>query len=394
MIKVRYILSLLILIISVSNWAQLSESARVYLVTCDEGDEVYEQFGHTALRIEDPISGDNMIFNWGIFNYSEDFEMNFAKGKLDYMVALQHPNDFEREYFRNKRGVRELELNMTLEQKNVLWSALMENIKEENRGYRYDFFYKNCATIIRDHIAVAMGKDLKYGQHPDAGKRSFRQIIDEGFQDLAWTSFGIDLVLGSPIDIIVDNNNMMFHPLQMETIFKSATINDNGEIVPFVVSERVIIEGTTRSNEFEGWFSPTIFAIIILVITMLIGFFQLDAGLRIWGGVLFFILGILGILLVVMWTSTDHQAAKYNWNLLWAQPFLLILVVSVCWDKLHLKFEKVYLVMAMLMFALILFFMMLPQEFHTAARILIMALAFEYYFLHKQVTRMLKVKQG
>jgi hypothetical protein len=184
----------------------------------------------------------------------------------------------------------------------------------------------------------------------------------------------------------------MFHPLQMETIFKSAQVNIDGKVVPFIVKENIILEGETRSNEYEGWFSPTVFAIFILVITMGIGFFQLDAGLRIWGGILFFILAILGLLLVVMWTGTDHQTAKYNWNLVWAQPFLLVLVVSVSWDKLHLKFEKVYLVMAMLMFALILFFMMLPQEFHTASRIIIMALAFEYYFLHKQVTRMLKVK--
>ena len=35
--------------------------------------------------------------------------------------------------------------------------------------------------------------------------------------------------------------------------------------------------------------------------------------------------GLLGVLLLLMWTITDHQDTWANWNLIWASPFLALL---------------------------------------------------------------------
>lgn len=42
-------------------------------------------------------------------------------------------------------------------------------------------------------------------------------------------------------------------------------------------------------------------------------------------GLLFFIVGLLGLLFIFMWVATDHSMTKNNYNLLWALPTHLII---------------------------------------------------------------------
>ena len=39
-----------------------------YLITVDVGDAVWDNFGHTALRVFDENSNTDVIFNWGYFD--------------------------------------------------------------------------------------------------------------------------------------------------------------------------------------------------------------------------------------------------------------------------------------------------------------------------------------
>ena len=58
-----------------------------YLITVDVGDKVWDNFGHTALRVHDENSGTDTVFNWGIFDVSGgvvSFSYNFFKGIMNY----------------------------------------------------------------------------------------------------------------------------------------------------------------------------------------------------------------------------------------------------------------------------------------------------------------------
>ena len=61
---------------------KLSVNAKISLLTCDEGDEIYSLFGHSALRILDVENQLDIVFNWGMFEWPEDqfdFGDQFAK---------------------------------------------------------------------------------------------------------------------------------------------------------------------------------------------------------------------------------------------------------------------------------------------------------------------------
>jgi hypothetical protein len=382
----KHLLLLLVVFVFGFSFGQLSEESRVYLLTCDVGDEIYEQFGHSAIRIEDPINGIDNCYNWGMFEFGEDefeFNMKFAKGSLDYFMAVEPTEYFLYPYQMTKRQVVQQELNLSLELKNQLWGLLIENAKPENRYYRYDFFFDNCATRISQFLKLMLKDKIKFAELPDETNQTFRQIIDKGFLDFPWTDFGIDLVLGYKIDVQVTNEDIMFSPIYMEEIFEESQIETANGLQNLVLSREVIVPGIERNDETDAIFTPLVLAIVVLAITVLLSFFKLNVLFKVWSSILFLLLGILGILLLFMWFGTDHIATKGNLNLIWANPLLILMIVIIWSKKLNAIIGKTYLILAFIMFGLILFFMMLPQEFNEASRVLIINLALQFYVLHK-----------
>lgn len=382
----KLINAIILIFVGLTAYSQLSEQSKFYLLTCEVGDEVYTQFGHSALRIVDPGSNMDVTFNWGMFEFSDDpvdFNYKFAKGRLPYYMDVSETKYFLGEYAYFKREVRQQELNLTFDQKNKIWELLEINARPENLHYQYDFFFDNCATRIRDVFENALGDGLKWGTHPEANEHTFREMIDVGFQSHPWLDFGIDLVLGYKIDQKVNNENLMFNPFYMEEIFATSQVRINGQMQNLVIAEEVIVPGVVRTEGHEGWFTPVAMTVIILIITLVFAFFRLNTLLRTWASILFLFTGILGIVLFFMWFQTDHAATKGNLNLLWANPLWLVMLVLIWIKKWQSRLASTYLYLSLGMLALVLFFLMLPQEFHPAARILIVNWTVLFYFFYR-----------
>ncbi|MFT4879911.1 MAG: hypothetical protein ACI9LS_002077, partial [Flavobacteriales bacterium] len=75
----------------------LTERAKVSLITCSEGDELYSVFGHSAIRIMEPNAFD-IVYNYGTFEFSDDFYLLFAQGKLNYKLSSTGFEYFNYEY--------------------------------------------------------------------------------------------------------------------------------------------------------------------------------------------------------------------------------------------------------------------------------------------------------
>jgi hypothetical protein len=373
--------------------SQLSEQSKVYLLTCEVGDEIYEQFGHSAIRIEDPINDIDQCYNWGMFEFGEDefeFNMKFAKGSLDYFMAVEPLEYFLYPYQITKREVIQQELNLTLELRNKLWNLLLENAKPENKFYRYDFFFDNCATRIDGFLQLLLGDKLLLAEIPEITNQTYRAEVDRCFSNYPWTGFGVDLVLGYKIDVKMGNEGVMFSPIFMSQVYEESQIITPTGTQNLVLSRDVIVQGVKRDESHDVVFTPLVVTIIILVITILLSFFKLNVVFKIWSSFLFVLLGILGCLLLFMWFGTEHLGTKGNLNVIWANPLLIILAFVIWIKKLNMKIGKAYLVIAFIMFGLILFFMMLPQEFPAPARVLIINLSLQFYILHKMNIKQVK----
>ena len=379
-------------ILSVGFANTLSEKSKISLLTCDEGNEIYTLFGHSAIRVFDPESGLDEVYNWGMFSFSEnefEFGYDFAKGRLKYFLGKQKFHDFIYEYLFYKRGVREQVLNLNQDQKNNLYSALQENYLPENREYQYDFFYDNCSSRIRDIILESIGENLQLGINEDDNKYSFREIIDLRLKYTPWLDLGIDLVLGQKIDVKASNFHLMFLPSYMEIILDNSFIKDeNGDPQPLILNKSILLLSELELNEEPNNIANYFW--IVLLFTLIVGILNKNWLNNFWFGTLLLIGTILSIILLFMWFGTDHKATKENLNLIWASPFLIISFISLFSKKLTIKLRKFYLIMTILFFIFVLFWFVFPQEFHTAIRPLILVFTLMHYFLFNKSKKLSK----
>ena len=83
---------LLFTISGFSQYTTLSDRAEISIITCGPGNtELYESFGHSALRIVDPVQGMDEVYNYGMFNFeAPNFYLNFVLQPIKIrIVALQ-----------------------------------------------------------------------------------------------------------------------------------------------------------------------------------------------------------------------------------------------------------------------------------------------------------------
>jgi hypothetical protein len=366
------------------NLSENIESTEISVITCDPGIEIYSLFGHSALRIKNPKNGHDLVINWGLFEFSESqfqFGYDFAKGRLKYYMGIQLMSNFMAEYRSAKRGVREQVLNLSNKEKYQIIQLLEENYRPENRKYRYEFFYDNCSSRLRDIIKKVFKENINFYQSPKSNKFTFRETIHKYLNSFPWLELGIDLVLGKKIDLLVSNENLMFLPLNLEQIFDQSLVQNNG------VNKNLIVSKNTLVKSFENKNRPSnirLYSWTLLGITLVLIVFKLEKALGLWSFLNLFIIGFLGVILVFMWIGTDHNAAKMNFNLLWASPFHFILIYYLI-KRRWTNFTYWYLIISLiLIFTTILFWFTLTQEFNSFVKPIILQLVIIYYYYFKK----------
>ena len=155
-----------------------NDSINAYLLTCEPGKAIYELYGHTAIWIEDVTNGTDAVFNYGLFDFNTPhFVWRFTLGKTDYILGASRLSSFLREYSERGSEVYAQLLNLTQDESKRLYSLLIENSRPENRVYRYNFLYNNCATMAIDKIEQCIAGTVSYStpQTP----LTFRDILTE-----------------------------------------------------------------------------------------------------------------------------------------------------------------------------------------------------------------------
>jgi len=367
-----------------------AQEYQVSLLTCDPGDELYSAFGHNAVRVLDQRTGRDIVFNYGTFDFdTPNFYVKFARGKLDYMLSVSTYEQFILHYQYLQRDVREQVLDLSPEQTVRAVQFLHENYEPENRFYRYDFFFDNCATRIRDMLEMVLGDQLKWEEAEVAPDKSFRTLIDEYVYPMPWADFGIDLALGSVIDKNANEREQQFLPDYMEKAFAKAYIVGDGPSRPLVKSTSTVLEidaPLSKGSLFNPYLLFWVIAIAGIVLTF-VGYKQKRLFIA-WDIVVFGLLGIVGWVIVFLWFFTDHSATVYNWNILWAFPFHLVLVYGLL-QKYPDYWVKKYLFFALLMAdAAVVFWIMGWQSFHPSILPLLLVIILRTNYLYYNLDRM------
>jgi hypothetical protein len=302
---------------------QLSPDAIVSILTCDPGVEVYSMYGHTAIRVNDPAMNIDVVFNYGLFSYdTPNFMYRFAKGQTDYMMGVQRFSSFLPQYDEEKRSVYEQVLNLSPEGRTKLFQALVENVKPENRMYRYNFFIDNCATRVRDMIGQNAGSPIQFtDNHPT---ESYRDLIKKFHHSFRWIDLGIDLLVGKKADQSVSSYGQMFLPEYLKDQFSKAEITVEGKSQPLVLGTHILREyPNSKMNSDLPW-PAFVFGLLFLIVATISVRNFLQKRKPDWLD--YWLLGLSGFAgLIIGWFTlfSEHPAMSPNYNLLWAFPLNL-----------------------------------------------------------------------
>ena len=363
---------------------QLSDRAEISVLTLGPWQgEVFTAFGHSAFRVYDPVRRIDAAYNYGVFDFDQpNFYLNFARGNNMYMLGVMSYPHFEYAYMSDNRYIHEQILNLRPDQKQRLFDFLQWNARPENREYLYDYFYDNCATKIPEVMLKVFGDSVEFNGSYIKTRYSFRDLTDIYLEQQPWGDLGIDIGLGLPTDKIATPYEYMFLPDYVESGFANATILANGEREPLVKKTNIIYESHPEENA-TGLFTPLIVFTMFLLVTMMISYRDLKRnGISMYfDGVLFTIVGFLGLCLLLLWTVTSHHAAARNFNLLWALPTHLIAVIAFARQPAWLK--KYFLIVSIAMGLLLVVWVFLPQDLHYSLIPLVIALGIRAYVQYR-----------
>jgi len=298
------------------------DSVEISLLTCQPHDEIYSLYGHTAIRYHDLRKGGlDIAFNYGVFDYRKPlFALRFVFGLTDYELGAYPFRLFLEEYRRFGSMVTEQVLNLTAEEKMALQQALAVNMQNENRIYRYNYFYSNCTTKARDIIEQSIQGKVSYEKR-EGYSPSHREMIHEMTQNNPWSAFGNDLLLGILADQPTDQRQQEFLPYHLMYDFDHASIYQDGKFRPLVKERRQPLPAGVQLVKSGFPLSPLACGIILVALSLGLFFLQVrnKCIYRWWDALLMVTVGTFGIILFLMLFS-QHPTVSLNLQILLLNP--------------------------------------------------------------------------
>jgi hypothetical protein len=351
-----------------SRAVTLSDSLEISVLTVSPGTELYSTFGHSAVRIRDLINKYDLVFNYGTFDFgTSNFYLKFALGKLDYLLSVESFEGFVSGCESEKRSVFEQKLILSEKQcKNIVF-LLIENLQPENRAYRYKFFTDNCSTRIRDLLVNAVADSSLFQHSNNSSNSTFRNLFTQYLTTMPWSRFGIELLLGKMTDI-KSNYDAMFLPDILKESIRNAMINGS-----LLAEKETTIYLNKNFDHKTGWLSPIFFSILLIIIALTVCSNKKMSF--IFDNALFFIMGVLGLFILLLSIFSLHSELHYNFVIFFLPPTHLIFPFLNGKNKNNYS-TVMFLVTAIGLFAL----PVIPQNFNSAFLLLIAAMLIRIFY--------------
>ena len=313
MYKLRtYICGWLLCLFTFAQAQTLSENARISLITCTPGEELYARYGHTAIRVYDEANEMDITLNYGIFDFNTDhFYWKFVKGETWYELGAAPTWWFMQEYEAGDRPVYEQVLNLTAEQREALWQALETNYQPQNRKYLYNFVFDNCATRPYVLLKRVLGDTLVSDYTGNTGV-TYRRFIRHYTGALSWENAGINLLFGPRADQAMNNEQRLFLPEELMLFLQHAHTSDGTP----VVSESSI--GAFAAPQTPWYASWPLGLVLYFILICLISY--RDRVRQRWSWGVEVAVGIPYLLLLIIVTFLTffscHPLVGFGWRLL------------------------------------------------------------------------------
>ena len=311
--------------------SRADDDVSISLLTMGPGDPTFSKFGHDAIVVHQRGQKPR-VYNFGTFSFqSETLFQDFLKGRLRYWLSVATLEGTIRSYKRQNRSLLFQELDFEPGVAGALALALEENALPENKFYLYDHFRDNCATRVRDAIDRSTGGRVRRAlDHPATATyrdHALRLVADD------WPLYlGLDLGLGPVVDRPITEWDEGFLPELLAKGLRKVRVQSASGEVALVAREKVAFEAEREPvRETAPVRAPWFLAFGLLFGGGLFALLRKpERAPRIAAGALLatfgLVSGVLGALLVFLWSATNNDVAHRNANAFLSPVIALALV--------------------------------------------------------------------
>ena len=353
---------------------------QISILTVGPGIDLVDAFGHTGIRVIDKKNNLDLVFNFGIYDYnSPNFYSNFFKGRPVFSLGINRFNDFFDSYVKQNRKVYEQIIKISNDRKKIIVESLIQNSKEENKFYVYEYFDDNCSTRVADILINEIG-EFKVDLNKKT-KFSYRELIHSKIGNNSIGSLGIDLCLGSKIDKKITTRQTFFLPEKLKEFLD--IIEDNN---PNLVETKLLYSpNDTNSYKQQNILKPLWVSLFISIIIIWLTFkdFKRKKQTKILDFLILTTLSVIGMLIGYLWIFSNHSNGAMNLNILWANPLSFILIFHFFSNKKS-KLTRLFLSFLIIsIFVVIVFWVIQLQIFNLSIIPLMIGLLIRYFYLRE-----------
>jgi hypothetical protein len=331
-----------------------TDSIRISLLTCNPHNEVYSLYGHTAIRIQNFTTNEDLVVNYGIFSFDKPyFILRFIFGLTDYEIGIQDFETFAYQYAYYGSKVTEQVLSFTSKEKNEIINAINTNLLPQNKVYRYNYFYNNCTTKARDILLGSIEREIRYAKRIDTPV-TYRQIVHECTKEHPWFRFGNDLLLGYQADLNLNRTQKQFLPATLKSDFSDATLVDKQHKETKLVKETsLVVNPPIIIEDNSDIISPLQCFASLFIFTLLISIIEIKTKRIMWiyDFLLLLSSGIIGLIILAM-VFSQHPTVNINFQILLLNPLSLCFIYKTIKEE---KKEYLYFYWKALLLMLIIF---------------------------------------
>jgi hypothetical protein len=351
----------------------------ISILTVGEGESLVDAFGHTAIRIKDSKLKNDIVFNFGVYDFnSSNFYSNFVKGRPEYKLAAQNYNNFIHNYIKQKRYIVEHKLNLDPNSTKIIIDFLVEKLNDPY--YIYDYLRDNCTTRAAD-IVIDKTNKFKDNKLDSETNHSYRDLIHGKINENSWAALGIDLCLGAIIDKKINRGETFFLP---ENLMNYLDLFDGD-----IVNRSIIYSPESETSYRENLPSPLLinFILSLIIIAITIFNFRINKWSKSLDTLIFLLTGSIGILIIYLWFFSNHFAGAQNFNFLWAFPFNFALIFAIHKNKVP-KWSIGYIkLLIILIVLLVLHWITGVQKYNLTLLPIFVALLIRYLFLVHRIKK-------
>jgi hypothetical protein len=302
------------------------------------GDELYFWWGHLAIVVEDAARGEKRLYDYGVFSFdNEDFFVNFAFGRMLYLMSVSQADRVYRRYADDNRDVTLYTLDLDADKKASIYDFLEWNAHPENRNYWYHHFRDNCVTRVINILDEAIGGQF-YSVYTDApGRFTLRQHVRRHTWFTPFWDWLLCFLMGQGIDRPTTMREEMFLPSEVgrniagfvyvDEVGRERNLVSDIEMVNKAVNRPPVLE--TPRVQWPRELAVGIAIAALLVVIMLVRKRREKCGRILWGisnTLLGLFFGLAGSLLFFLSFFTNHDYTWHNANAIFVSPLLLAAV--------------------------------------------------------------------